>query len=581
MADSETESYYQSPLFREAMKHFQSGQWEDGLNRLAEVEKKYPLNLELRTLRQEMQVRSRVEEYEVEDTKRSRRSKFMFYLSRVVVGALLILVIYFGASTYYKWIQQRWQSTLQDINTQVVEVEAAVKYRNAQDLLKAGYAGEALQMFDELAASNPELEGLETYIGEAKVLKNVSDRYAEALSMLKAGDQQGALDIFKAIEAEQPLYRDVALQIETLESQVQLSDVLSKADAAYVQKTWEAAITGYETIRAVDANYKSDHVTAQLYQSYLNAADNVLMEPSPTLEALQAAESYFSRALSLHPQDTETLARRADVRNTIEVRLVNKYIEDAEAALVGQADSLTALRTAQEYFVKALELRPDDATVLIKFQSAQNYLAAIDAYSKSAWEDVISSMEQVVGQDPEYAEGTARQVLYEALISRGDNYTAAGEYLLALDDFQRAAILARQMPNSTTGEFESQTRIAESKGLLGDYQSAVFIYQAALEAAGLREAILYSDTTLSSDLRNAEAYVTTYDYHTAFNLYRKVMLDWVTAVGTETYAVQAGDYLPMLARRYNTTVSAILAANGMTAQNQLQPDTELYIPTTP
>jgi hypothetical protein len=137
------------------------------------------------------------------------------------------------------------------------------------------------------------------------------------------------------------------------------------------------------------------------------------------------------------------------------------------------------------------------------------------------------------------------------------------------------------MPNSTTGEFESQTRIAESKGLLGDYQSAVFIYQAALEAAGLHEAILYSDTTLSSDLRNAEAYVTAYDYHTAFNLYRKVMLDWVTAVGTETYAVQAGDYLPMLARRYNTTVSAILAANGMTAMNQLQPDTELYIPTTP
>jgi LysM repeat protein len=59
------------------------------------------------------------------------------------------------------------------------------------------------------------------------------------------------------------------------------------------------------------------------------------------------------------------------------------------------------------------------------------------------------------------------------------------------------------------------------------------------------------------------------------------MLDWVTAVGAETYSVQAGDYLPMLARRYNTTVSAILAANGLTAQIQLKPDTELTIPTTP
>ena len=161
------------------------------------------------------------------------------------------------------------------------------------------------------------------------------------------------------------------------------------------------------------------------------------------------------------------------------------------------------------------------------------------------------------------------------------DFNAAGEYLLALEDFQRAAILARQMPNSTTGEFEAQTRIAEAKGLLGAYQDAVLIYQAALDAAGLRGPILSSDTTLASDLRNAEAYAIQYDYRTAFNLYRKVMLDWVTAVASETYSVQAGDYLPMLARHYNTTVSAILAANGMTAQIQLEPNTELNIPTTP
>jgi tetratricopeptide (TPR) repeat protein len=497
------------------------------------------------------------------------------------VGVLLVLLIYFGVSTYYKWFQQRVEVTQQDIQEQVVEIEAAVKYRNAQDLLKAGYAEDALQMFEELAVSNPELEGLEAYIGEAKTLKDVGDRYADALELVKTGDQAGALEILKEIEEENPLYRDVALQIQSLESEVQLSDVLNQADDAYDQGNWATAVTAYEAIRAIDANYKADHITPQLFQSYLNAADKVLMEPTPTLEALQAAESYFSRALSLRPQDTQTLARRAEVRNTIEVRLVNKYLEDAEAALVGQADSLTALRAAQEYFVKALELRPDDANVLIKFQMAQNYLAAIDAYSKSAWEDVIAYMGEVVAQDPDYAEGTARQAMYEALISRGDNNTAAGEFLLALEDYQRAAILARQMPDSTTGEFESQTRIAEAKGLLGDYLEAVLIYQAALETAGLRELILYSDTTLASDLRSAEAYVSQFDYRTAFNLYRKVMVDWVTAMDSEVYAVQAGDYLPMLARRYNTTVSAILAANGLTAQIPLEPNTELTIPTTP
>src|SRR4030066_21903 len=110
MADSETESYYQSSLFREAMKHFQTGQWEDGLSRLAEVEKKYPLDLELRTLRQEMQVRARVEDYEVEDAKHDTRKKILWYASRVGVGILLVLVFYFAASSYLKWMQERWQN---------------------------------------------------------------------------------------------------------------------------------------------------------------------------------------------------------------------------------------------------------------------------------------------------------------------------------------------------------------------------------------------------------------------------------------------------------------------------------------
>lgn len=581
MVNDETVPYYQSPLFREAMKHFQTGQWQDGLNQLTEVEKNYPLNLELRSLRQEMQVRSRMDEYEREDAKHTSRKSILVYLARIMAGVLLIAVVYIGISTYYKWIQQRWQNTVQDFNTQVMEVETAVKYRNAQELLQAGYASDALQMFEELAESSPELEGLESYLNEAKSLEDVSQRYAEALNLIKAGDQNGALEIFKKIEEERPLYRDVALQIQTLESQVQLSEVLNKADEAYQQGDWETAITAYETIRAVDASFNKDHVVEQLYQSYLKAADKVLYEQTPTLEALEAAESYFSRALSLFPQDTATLSRRAEVRNSIETRLVNKYLEEAEAALATQADSLTALQSAQDYIAKALELQPEDANVQSKFQMAQNYLAAIDAYSKSAWEDVIAYMSEVVVQDPNYAAGTARQTLYEALISRGDNYKSAGEYLLALEDFQRAAVLARQMPNTTTGEFESQTRIAEAKGLLGEYQEAVLIYQAALDATDLRGSILSSNSTLSSVLGNAEAYAQQYNYRTAFNLYRKVMLDWVTAVDTEKYSVQAGDYLPMLARRYNTTVSAILAANGMAAQIQLEPNTELYIPTTP
>jgi len=45
--------------------------------------------------------------------------------------------------------------------------------------------------------------------------------------------------------------------------------------------------------------------------------------------------------------------------------------------------------------------------------------------------------------------------------------------------------------------------------------------------------------------------------------------------------VKNGDYLSMLAHRYNTTVAAILAANNMNNAPRLTPDTQLIIPTLP
>ena len=46
-----------SPSFHEAMGHFRVGRWEEGFLKLAEVEKKFPMETDLRTIRQEMEIR--------------------------------------------------------------------------------------------------------------------------------------------------------------------------------------------------------------------------------------------------------------------------------------------------------------------------------------------------------------------------------------------------------------------------------------------------------------------------------------------------------------------------------------------
>jgi len=124
--------------------------------------------------------------------------------------------------------------------------------------------------------------------------------------------------------------------------------------------------------------------------------------------------------------------------------------------------------------------------------------------------------------------------------------------------------------------------IAEAQGLLNNFQEAVQIYQDALSTIGLRDRILALRNSLTDTLTYAEVRANSGDYQTSFYAYRKVIRDRVGAYNqTTVVTVKSGDYLSMLAHRYNTTVAAIMEANQMNNQPRLTPNTQLIIPTLP
>ena len=67
--------------FHEAMGHFRVGRWQEGLLKLADVEKAFPTETDLRAIRQEMEVRARISEYEVEENKHNKMLKLRNYWS--------------------------------------------------------------------------------------------------------------------------------------------------------------------------------------------------------------------------------------------------------------------------------------------------------------------------------------------------------------------------------------------------------------------------------------------------------------------------------------------------------------------
>jgi len=582
MSSNETGSYMESPAFNEAMAYFRVGRWEEGFSKLDEVEKNFPTSPDLRALRQEMGIRSRISVYEVEENKQKKRHNLVKYGLGLLMSLLLIGSTIFGIMTYSGWIREQWAKTQASIAQSWQQAQLGVEFHNAQQLLIAGKSDEALTAFEMIKTKNPDFPGLPEAIIQAQDLKGIETQYTQAMNLLNVGDSAQALALLQEISQKIPNYRDVSLQIKSLQTQSELTTVLQQADLAFSGGQYENAISSYESLRLMDPTFQTSQVEQNLFQSYLKAAQALLAAPVPTMETMKKIDDYFSKALAIKPLDREALAARTQVRLVIEDSIINDYVNQAQAVLASAPDSLEAQQSAEQYLGLALGVRPNDPNVLIQFQLAQTFIQAVNDFASSKWDSVIDQLEYVVGQQAGYANGTALQTLYDAYIARGSDYIASGEYSLALDDFQRAAVLAQQLSESAPLSFEAQIMIAEAQGLLNHFQQAVLIYQDAMDTIGLRERVLGLQNSLTDTLFNADYLADAGNFQSAFYAYRTLIKNRVQAYDqTTVVTIKNGDYLSMLAHRYNTTVAAILSANDMNNQPRLTPNTQLIIPTLP
>ena len=582
MSLQESGSYIESPLFKEAMGYFWVGKWSEGFSRLAEIEKRFPMESDLRTLRQMMEVRSRISEYEVEEIKHRRFRNITKTALRIFVLVVIIVAVLAGITTYSGWIQGQIAKAQTEFSTNLEQAQLSLEFRNAQQLIIAGRSDEALVAYEKIKAVNPDFPGLKDAIDQAQSLKDIEIQYIQALNLLNIGDSAQALDLLKGISEKMPNYRDVSIQIKNLQTQAEMNSVLQQADQAFINGKYEDAIARYESLRLMNPTFESSHVEENLFQSYIEAADLLKQSPVKSLENLQKIDQYFSNALALRPLDRDALAARTQIRSVIEDSMIVDYVNRAQTALASSPDSLEAQQTAEQNLSQALAIRPNDPEILTQFQMAQAYVQAVGNFANSKWDSVIAQLEFVISQQAGYANGTALQTLFDAYIARGSTFVVSGEYLSALDDFQRSAVLATQLPDSESLTFEAQTMIAEAQGLLNNFQEAVQIYQDALSSIGLRDHIFTLQNALTQTLAYAENTSKSGDYQTSFYAYRKLMLDRVGAYNQSTVVtVKNGDYLSMLAHRYNTTVAAIMAANKMNNQPRLTPNTQLVIPTLP
>jgi tetratricopeptide (TPR) repeat protein len=558
------------------------GNWESGLAKLDALIEEYPLEQDLRTLKREMVLRSRIDLEEQKYQKRQWQKSILKSAGWIALAGILIAIAYWGISNYASWIESQFNSVRQTFETQVQDFELTVKYRDAQSYLQAGNADTAIALLEEIAGEDPNFPGLQESLSQAESIAELNAKYAQAKLFINQGDNEQALETLNEIKAADPFFEDVPILINQIETKIFLKERFDKAEDAYHARDWESAATQYGILRTLDPSYERDFVEERLFNSYINAAQDVLNTDSDSdlLTALNTAEDYYNKALQLQPQNKEILAKQEEARNSITLRLYRSNMNAAQTVIAEQPDSLEALATAETYFNRALILRPDDPSALRERELVRAFTQAQRSFLERDWDEVIDNLEYVYEEEPEYGNGAARQTLYDAYMARGDAYYASGEYEISLEDYRTAAVIAEETPDAVLSLIEAKLKIAETLGVLGNYESAVTIYK---EATGISELIEYieeEDPTLAANLKEADRYAELRYFRTSYRLYRDNLSGGKLLYGLISHVVKYGEYLPLIALRYNTTVKAILQANGI-VDPELAEGQEIVIPVLP
>ncbi len=578
-------TFEQDPNWLNIQVEFQKGNWATAHNMLEDLVKKYPLQRELREFQKEMKVRARIDEDEVQDIQDERRSRTRRIVVRTFVGIAIIGLLFYGAYSLSGFIQGLIENARGLAAQELETITLASRFRDAQNLLQSGRAEEALELFNQIALEDPDYPNLDVFRQEASTAIALDNEYDEAIAEIDSGNFDTALALLNDLNDKSPGYRDVLLRIERIGQLQTLSDWYAQANQAFDERRWEDAASNFEQIRLTDITYRTDEIEEKLFSSYINAAQGVLNQVEiggleDNLAGLETASGYFEKALALRPQDPTALETREQIRETVRNELVENYVAAAISAITDQEDSLAALNIAEFYFGKALRLKPQDSDLQQQFDFVNKFLNAQDNFLGSNWSAVITDLEVVFTEEPDFANGAARQTLYDAYIQRGNLALTLGEYENAIADFRRAAEVARSSPEGSLLVYEAQINLAYSLGLLRGYEESVVLYQEALTL--LEESDQNPGAEFWEAVAGAQALADDGNYQAAYIQFREALNR-----GDQFYnnfivhIVREDDYLSQIALLYGTTVQAIVRLNDITDPNRIFEGQELFIPTLP
>lgn len=537
------------------------------------LKSRYPNNQRLLRFEDDLQMRlsfmSLADQNKIAEKKDKIKATLRLSLF-AVFGTLFVIIVAFLSYIYFN------DKVLARQEAQQAIVLSSLN-NQAEELIKVGKPESAQLIIDKILEIDPGYSNLPELITQTENLQAYSSKYQTAKNFLSEGSSEEALAALKEIEADNPGLWDVRQLIDSIETSKQVAQLLSEADIAYQKNDWAKAINAYETVIQLDPQNDSI-VIEQLLNSYLNQIVTMLQNENASIETIEQAQDYYRRAMALAPQSKEFVSEREDLQAVSASLLEQKYAQTAKTIFEDRNQTEQSLAKAVSYMRKGENIDPVSDSPQIDLINAEAYQVAFSNFVDQDWIHSVENLETVYNNNPQFANGNAGILLYEAYFALGVQYYEANFYQDAINYFEQAEIIAWDDTSNPAKLFQVQTYLGHTLGKIGEFEKAVSYYEYALNAIDFSQRVS-DDPVITNRNAVAAGYASIGDYNNAFTLYQE-LFDEVGFVFSSNQAVaDQGVLLAFFASEHQSTVALIVEANDLPNTMVVPSDQILIVPT--
>lgn len=544
------------PDFSKLLEFYQHAEFGKCSELLAVLEQRYPDHPRLSIFKEDLQLKLSLKKVTVSSKReqKHRLRKITFKMSVFAIFSTILVMVVLLFSFYYISNKARIEQE------QMVIAQLTSLNDQAEQLLLAGRPQPAAQIIEKIKAINPDYAKLPDLTTRTDELIELEAKYKSALNLVSEKKNEEAMQILEEIEAEKPGIWDVSQQIASIETSNQIAKYLEEGNAAFEKENWDKVLSSYENALMLAPKLDDPQVKEQLLRGYLNKIISLLQNEGTSTEDIENAEQYYRRAIALIPQSKAYSSERVNLEEVSSDLLVLKYTQTAKSILEDKNQTVSSIAKAVSYLRKAANIKPKNTALQSDLVNAEYYQIGFQNFVEMEWVPTITNLSEIIAVDPNYANGNAALLLYEAYYALGREYHSVGLFLDARRNLEQAEILAWNDSTNLLKLFQVQVLLGDTIGKTGDFKNAVSYYKFALDAIQANTR-LEPHPPLIKILLEAENFIQLGDYANAVSAFQE-LLQLISLINTVS-DVEINDSvcLAFFASENLSTVDAIIDAN--------------------